>query len=164
MHSATHNRVLAFLVLALAVAMVVQAVGLFRQNLLFTRAQTEVSFWGRGDYRPDEPRIHRNLKLVDDLLVSRPAHPDYLSLEASVAVWQAYWLGQSGDGGQAAAGAIAQQAINSQYAALVSRPAHRYSWEKLAEYLSRGEYSEQNATLVELARVRMDGQTWYYAQ
>jgi len=142
--------IVAFIALGLAVAVVMQAAGLFRQNLLFTRAQTEVSFWGRGDYRPDEVTILGTSKLLDGLLQSKPKHPDYLGLQANKAVWLAYWSGPGAAGEHSS-----RQAISSQYAALVSRPAHRHSWVKLMEYLSRGESSEQNTALAHLAQARL---------
>ncbi len=144
------TRTVAFITLGLAVAVVVQAAGLFRQNLLFTRAQTEVSFWGRGDYRPDEVTILDTSKLLNGLLESKPHHPDYLGLQANKAVWLAYWSGPGAAGEHSS-----RQAIGSQYAALVSRPAHRHSWVKMVEYLSRGEVSEQNVALADLAQARL---------
>jgi len=143
----------AFIALAMAVAVVAQAANLFSQNLLFTRAQTEVSFWGRGDYRPDEETIRRTSELLNDLLVSEPAHPDYLGLQANATVWLAYWSAHD-DREQ-----YAQRAINIQYAALLPRPAHRHSWVKLAEYLSRtgarSEGSEQRAQLAAMAQTKL---------
>lgn len=139
-----NTRVVVFIALALVVAGVTQAAALFRQNLLFTRAQTEVGFWGRGGYQPDEATITRTAKQLDGLLRSSPAHPDYLGLQANAAAWQAYWAGKTD-----------QQAVTSQYAALQSRPGHRYSWVKLAEYLGRSPATEQNQQLATLAQKRL---------
>jgi hypothetical protein len=138
------TRIVAFIALVLAALGVVQAGELFQQNLLFTRAQTEVGFWGRGDYQPREATINRTHEQLGSLLRSSSAHPDYLGLQANAAAWQAYWSGTSG-----------QQAVTSQYAALQSRPGHRYSWVKLAEYIGRSTAIEQNQALLVLAQKRL---------
>jgi hypothetical protein len=146
----------AVVALALAVVGVAHSASLVQQNLLFTRAQTEVSFWGRGDYQPDETTINRTVNQLEDLLKTSPKHPDYLSLQANAVVWLAYW---SEKDASASSGRSVQQASNSQYAALQSRPAHRYSWVKLAEYLSRSEASEHKLALVALTQTRLSALT-----
>jgi len=141
-------------VLVLSVVGVVRSASLMRQNLLFTRAQTEVSFWGRGDYHPEQKTIARTVKQLESLLLSAPTQPDYLGLQANAAVWLAYW---SEDG--AASTRTVQQAVSSQYAALQTRPAHRYSWEKLEEYLARSAATEQNIALATLTQSRLSALT-----
>ena len=142
-------RIAAVITLALTVVAVTQAAGLYTQNLLFTRAQTEVGFWGRDDYHPEETTIVRTVKQLESLLLSKPTQPDYLGLQANALVWLAYWSGE----GTASAATV--QAVSGQYAALQSRPAHRYSWVKLAEYLSRSAATGQNTALATLTQSRL---------
>lgn len=123
--------------LVFALAGVVHGVNLFRQNLLFIEAETEVSFWGRGSYRPTEKTIRITNRSIDTLLGHQPANPGYLALQASALVWQAYWAEQS-DRQQG----LGRRAIEVQQTALISRPAHRHSWTKLIEYAQRTRGSE----------------------
>jgi hypothetical protein len=84
-------RAAAAIVLALSLTLVWQAAGLFRRDLAFTAAETEVSFWGRGSYQPDEftqARIGRTLEM---LVTQAPGNPDYLFLAASYQEWRALW-------------------------------------------------------------------------
>ena len=135
--------------LALALAGVVQGVNLFRQNLLFIEAETEVSFWGRGSYIPTEKTIGNTNRSIDTLLGHQPAHPGYLALQASALVWQAYWAAES-DQQQG----LGRRAIGVQQAALISRPAHRHSWTKLIEYAQRTQGEE---TLIHQAQAGLKG-------
>jgi hypothetical protein len=147
---------MAAIALALTVVGLVQSASLIQQNLLFTRAKTEVSFWGRGNYQPGEITVNRTVNQLDDLLQANPSQPDYLGLQANAAVWPAYWSGRDAAIGESAgSGITVQQAINSQYAALQARPAHRYSWVKLAEYLSRSAATEQNKALATITQSRL---------
>ena len=77
--------------LVLALSMAWQSAKLFQQDLAFTAAETEVSFWGRGDYQPDAKTRERVGKTVETLLQEVPTHPGYLTLAASYYAWQAYW-------------------------------------------------------------------------
>jgi hypothetical protein len=138
------SRLLTLPLLALALSGVVQAANLFSQNLEFTAAETEVSFWGRGNYHPEAATIARTSQAMESLLTSQPAHPDYLALQANALVWLAYWAQEA-----EARATYAEQAVSTQYAALESRPAHRPSWEKLLEYASRSEGNEPMATLAQ---------------
>ena len=149
-NSSAPARMMAVIALALTVVSLVQSASLIQQNLLFTRAQTEVSFWGRGDYHPEQMTISRTVKQLESLLLNKPTHPDYLGLQANAFVWMGYWSEDS-----AARVQSVQQAVNSQYAALQARPAHRYSWVKLAEYLPRGAATEQNTALAIITQSRL---------
>jgi hypothetical protein len=135
--------------LALALAGVVQGVNLFRQNLLFIQAETEVSFWGRGSYRPTEKTIRNTSQSIDTLLGHQPANPGYLALQASALVWQAYWAEESDQQQR-----LGKRAISVQQTALISRPAHRHSWTKLIEYAERAQGSE---ALIVQARAGLKG-------
>jgi hypothetical protein len=143
----------ALLTIAVTVVCVVHAFSAFQQNLLFTRAQTEVSFWGRGDYHPTPATITVTRQQLQTLVTHSPGHPDYLALQANAAVWLAYWSRQANTVGQPDS---TQQAIASQQAALLSRPAHRFSWNKLAEYLGRGEPTVENRALALLSQSRVN--------
>jgi hypothetical protein len=143
----------ALLTLAVTVVCVAHAFSAFQQNLLFTRVQTEVSFWGRGDYHPTPATITATRQQLQTLVTHSPDHPDYLALRANAAVWLAYWSQQESTAGQPD---NTQQAIASQQSALLSRPAHRFSWNKLAEYLGRGELTVENRALALLAQSRIN--------
>jgi hypothetical protein len=142
-----------FLALVVTMLCVAQAFNAFQQNLLFTQAQTEVSFWGRGDYHPTPATIKATRQQLHALLNHSPSHPDYLALNANTAVWLTYWSWQESMVGQLD---INQQAIASQHAALLSRPAHRFSWKTLAGYLGRGESTVENRALAVLAQERIN--------
>jgi hypothetical protein len=143
----------ALFTLAVTVVCVAYAFRAFQQNLLFTQAQTEVSFWGRGDYHPTPATINITEQQLQTLLSHSPVQPDYLALQASAAIWLAYWSRQKSTAGQPDNN---QQAIASQQAALLSRPAHRFSWKKLADYVGRGEPSVENRALAVLAQNRIN--------
>ena len=135
--------------LALALAGVVHSVNLFRQNLMFIQAETELSFWGRGSYQPTGKTIRNTNRSIGALLGHQPANPGYLSLQASSLVWQAYWA-EEPDQQQG----LGRHAFNVQQAALISRPAHRHSWTKLIEYAERTRSSE---AVIEQARAGLKG-------
>ena len=121
-----------FAALGLAALMAWQSGAWLRQDLAFTRVKTEVGFWGRGTYQPDVATVKRTGEGIDALLRARPAHPAYLGLHANYAAWRAYWAGEG-----EARETFRQMAMDSQHAALQSRPAHRQGWQKLLEYTAR---------------------------
>lgn len=145
----TPAKLLAGSVLALALVGVVQTAQLFRQDLRFSNAETEVSFWGRGNYHPDETTVGRTTGSITALLVIHPSQPDYLALQGAAAVWLAYWA--EDDKAQAH---FSRQSVAAQYAALEARPAHQRSWKKLAEYVGRSGNNEELAALAQ-ARLKM---------
>jgi len=104
----------------------------FTQDLAFTGAQTELSFWGRDGYQPEAGTIARTGQSIDALLQGAPGNPEYLGLQASYATWQAYWAENTDE-----RASFNAQAVQSQYKGLQSRPAHRHGWTKMVEYASR---------------------------
>lgn len=114
------------------------------QNLGFTEAETEVGFWGRGSYHPEDNTVEQTVALIDGLLKSQPNHPDYLALRANVAVWQAYWSSPQDLKSQ-----YAQLSLTTQFHAVQSRPGHRQSWEQLTIYAARAGSSEAIHTQAE---------------
>ena len=81
----------AALALLLALAMVEQGFSLMQRNLAFSAADTEVSFWGQGDYQPTAAKREWVGQQVGDLLDQSPGNPDYQLLAASYYAWQAWW-------------------------------------------------------------------------
>lgn len=120
----------------------------FRQDLVFTAAETEVSFWGRGAYQPDELTLARVGDDLDDLLSQSPAQPDYLTLSANYYAWRAYWSGDP-DLQQR----YSRRALDTQYAAQQSRPAYRQGWVTMVGYGSR--IQEGAESLLALAEKRL---------
>jgi hypothetical protein len=101
-------------------------------DLEYRRLVTEVGFWGRDGYLPTDDVLAQTATDLDGLLARAPRQPDYLSLRASVFAWQAY---ASGDVDERIA--YSNRAMQSQYAALRARPAHRHAWLKMVQYASR---------------------------
>ena len=130
-------RTLTFLVLLLALSGTIQAAKLFNRDLLFTGVETELGFWGRGDYHPTEATIERTGRTLGELLSLSPADPQTLILRANYAAWRGYWAQDIQQGQH-----FNQQAVQAQYAALESRPAHRHSWSKMVEYAARASDGE----------------------
>jgi hypothetical protein len=126
----TQPLTLFFLVVALVG--VSQAVSLFKNDLLFTRIETEVSFWGRGDYQPEPSTILATAAALNTLVAAAPDEADYLALQASYFDWRAYWAEEFEVAGQ-----FSQRAVDAQYLALEFRPAHRSGWAALLRYASR---------------------------
>jgi hypothetical protein len=104
----------------------------FAQDLAFSSARTELSFWGSDRYQPEPNTIERTGQSIDALLQGAPGNPEYLGLQANYAAWQAYWSENRDE-----RAGFNGQAVQSQYKALQSRPAHRHSWSKMVEYASR---------------------------
>jgi hypothetical protein len=141
-------RLAATVMLVLALSGAVFGFDTLVQDLAFTRARTELGFWGQDKYQPDEYAVALTGKTLKILLNESPRHPDYLALQASYAVWQAYW---SKD--MQLRDALGQQALTAQDLALLSRPAHRHSWLKMVEYASRTSSGE---TRLRTARLRLE--------
>ena len=133
--------------MALAMVLLLSGIGLLRQDLAYTRAETELSFWGRGDYQPREHTIERTGLDLAALLAAQPAHPDYLSLDAYYQSWRGHW-----STGVTERLDFNQQAVDSQYAALQARPAHRQGWTKMLEYAARTTGGE---AVIDTARARL---------
>ena len=126
------SRLYALPVAVLALYTTGHAANSFKQDLQFTGIETEVSFWGRGDYLPTEATIRRTNQSMDKLLHNTPGHSTYLSLQANSYTWQAYWEEDSKTTRE-----LSEKAVQLQTFALHSRPAHLQSRAKLNEYLVR---------------------------
>ena len=127
-----HTRLVASLVLLLALTASFHAATLLRQDLLFTGVEAELGFWGREDYHPRPATIQRTEQQLSRLLGRAPADPQYLALLANYAAWRGYWAEDPQRRQQ-----FNRQAVLAQYGALESRPAHRHSWTKMLQYASR---------------------------
>ena len=132
MAEASFHKLIALALMALALVGVWQGVDTLRRDIAFTTAQTEVSFWGRGSYRPEPETIILTQQTLDELLSGAPANPEYLAMQANYAAWQGYWTEDFRE-----AQAFGLEAVDAQHAALESRPAHRQGWAKMVEYASR---------------------------
>lgn len=141
-------RSLAGIVIFFSLFIVFKSFGLIRDDLRFTREQTEVSFWGRKEYRPTTQHLLATQQGIKNLLVSSPDHPDYLELSADAGIWAAYWQGDP-----VVAMQLAGQAVDDLHRALQSRPAHLQNWAKMVEYAAR---SETGGPLRELAASRLE--------
>ena len=80
-------RAAAALALLLALAMVEQGFSLFQRDLAFTAAETEVSFWGQGDYQPTVEKREWVGQQLGELLAESPGNPEYQLLAASYYAW-----------------------------------------------------------------------------
>lgn len=134
----TPARLFALVALLLALALCFQAARVFRQDLLFTRVETELGFWGREAYHPTPFTIESTGQQLSHLLARAPADPQYLALLANYAAWRGYWEQDPERGQQFNA-----QAVQAQFAALESRPAHRHGWGKMLQYASRVQDGEE---------------------
>jgi uncharacterized iron-regulated membrane protein len=117
------------------------------QDLAYTRADTEIGYWGRGNYQPTPQAILETGQTLQALLERAPHHPEYLELQARYAAWQAYW---SRD--MRTRDALILDAVTSQHRALLSRPAHRHGWSKMVEYAS----SSSDEAVLLLAQKRLE--------
>jgi hypothetical protein len=118
------------------------------QSMAFTRAQTELSFWGRGDYQPTPQTIEETKETLRGLLQVSPRHPENLELQAHSMLWQAYWSQEL-----TTREALNREAVKTQYLALLSRPAHRQAWSKMVKYASRARNGE---VMLQLAQERLE--------
>lgn len=118
--------------LLVAVLCVLHAGNFFSQDLQYTQAQTEVSFWGREGYVPTSETIGQTSHTIESLLQNSPAHPGYLSLQANSYAWQSYWALD-----ERTTMHYAELARKSQGLALQSRPVHPLSQTKMLEYTAR---------------------------
>ena len=150
---------LAIAALGMAVTVAWQSATVFRLDLAFTAAETELSFWGRGDYQPDDASRQRTAQALEALLAVAPRHPDYLALAAYHDAWRAYR-----EDDPTLAQPYAVRALNNQYGAQLNRPAYRQGWEKMVGYARRAavaaesaaEGAESAAALGTLAQQRED--------
>ncbi|MCZ6828287.1 MAG: hypothetical protein O7F73_01620, partial [Gammaproteobacteria bacterium] len=96
-------------------------------DIHFTSASTELSFWARQDYRPQQSRVSVVEQNINAALAGWPHNPDYLDAKARFLTWQAYWEEQG-----TLARTLSQQALELKLGALERRPARRQSWVELA--------------------------------
>lgn len=141
-------RATAAIALLVALVMVWQGLNMFQGDLAFSAAETEVSFWGRGEYQPTERTREATGYAVENLVAAAPAQPAYLSLAASYYAWRAYWTEEI-----AVENDYNAQALAAQYAAQQSRPAYLQGWEAVEGYAVR---AQQAAELQTLAQQRLD--------
>ena len=137
--------------LAIAITVAWQAATLFRLDLAFTAAETELSFWGRGNYQPTAATREHIQRELDALLAAAPGQPNYLALAAYHDAWLAYR-----EDDPDAARPYALRAASAQFGAQQNRPAYRQGWAKLVEYARRAGNAEGAATLGTLAQERLD--------
>jgi hypothetical protein len=104
-----------------------QAGRLGLSDIHFSRAELELSFWGRQDYRPQQPRISAANENINAALAAWPENPDYLEVRAHLLMWQAYWEKQP-----ALAARFSHEALALKIRALERRPARRQDWIELA--------------------------------
>jgi hypothetical protein len=142
---------LAAAALTVAITVAWQSATLYHLDLAFTRTETELTFWGRGDYRPPDTTRKRTARELDALLARAPAHPDYLALAAYHEAWLAYR-----EDDPALAQPHALRAVNAQFSAQQSRPAYRQGWAKMVGYSRRAAADETARELGLFARQRLD--------
>lgn len=116
-------------------------------DLVSTATATELSFWGRGNYRPTDNTIERTGQNLAALLKHRPHHPEYLTQQAYYQSWQGFF---AADMDQRLA--LNEQAVASQYLAMQQRPAYRQGWAEMVEYASR---TRGGAEMLERAQARI---------
>lgn len=115
-------RATAAIALLAALAVVWQGLNLFQRDLAFTAAETEVSFWGRGEYQPTAATRERTGAQLQALLAANPTHPEYQLLAASYYAWQAYWTDN-----EELEQRFTRRAEQARKAARQSRPAYVYN-------------------------------------
>ncbi len=111
-------------------------------DLVFTTAATQLSFWGRESYQPTVQTIDLTGQRLESLLQRSPSKPNYLAEQAYFLSWRGY---ASDDVAQRLA--YNKSAAATQLQALEQRPAYRQGWAEMIEYSSRmsggGEMLEQ---------------------
>jgi len=101
-------------------------------DIHFANANTELSFWARQDYRPQQSRVSMAEKNINAALAGWPGNPDYLDAKARFLLWQSYWEER-----RALASTLSRQALELKLKALERRPARRQSWIDLARDKAR---------------------------
>ncbi len=141
-------RPVAALVLLLALMGAYLGFDLLVQDLAYTRAETELSFWGRDNYQPTPTAILDTGQTLQTLLERAPRHPDYLELQGRYTAWQAYWAEDV-----PASDALRREAVTSQHHSLLSRPAYRPGWSIMVEYATNANSGE---AVLQLAQKRLE--------
>jgi len=135
-------RLLAVLAIVVSLAAAAVAGNTVTTDLEFTRLETEISFWGRGDYVPTERTRERMDSEISRFANNHPRLADAHRLLASQLVWEAYWASDVPD-----RHALAEKAVNAQRQLLELRPASRQGWENLLEYSRFLAEPEETASL-----------------
>ena len=133
--------------LALASIMAFQGAQAIYLDLVYTAVATELSFWGRENYRPTDKTIKRTGQTLATLLQHRPHHPEYLTQQAYYRSWQGFF---AADMNQRLS--FNEQAVTIQYRAIQQRPAYRQGWAEMVEYASR---TRGGAEMLEQAQARI---------
>ena len=84
-------RLLAVLAIVVYLVTAALATDTVTTDLEFTRLETEISFWGRGDYVPTERTRERMDSQITRFANDHPRLADAHRLRASQLVWEAYW-------------------------------------------------------------------------
>lgn len=131
-HNYQYTKIFVLGVFLLALTGIFWSAELLVQDLRFTAVATEVSYWGRGDYKPLPATVESATAQIEQLLLARPDNPKYLELQANTLAWLAYWSDEFEQRRHYMSDAVAVQSL-----ALESRPAHAQSWAKLIDYNAR---------------------------
>lgn len=118
-----------------------------QHDLIFSELETEVSFWGRGAYQPTQATRRSIASRLEHQLQISPQNSRLLTLRANQLAWEGFWSESDEDYSR-----YLRQAIETQYASLLTRPAYGQGWSKLLQYQAVDEAGEE---LHELARVQM---------
>ena len=98
----------------------------------YVMAETEIGFWRREGYVPDQRARNLASQHVELALHYSPDNPDYLGLDAYRLGWFAVWAYPSAE-----AQPLAKASLQQQQLALRARPAHLPSYRALDDYQAR---------------------------
>lgn len=116
--------------LILLVIVAALALQMIRNHLAFTQLETEVSFWGRGEYMPTDTTRERTAGEIQQLVDATPKDARAHTLQASQQAWESYWQ-QNPE--------LTENAIKAQKQALDWRPARAQDQRLMVEYEQRSE-------------------------
>lgn len=150
------KRILALPLLAASLVLAYCGLQVLQLDLRFSAVDTELSFWGRENYRPGENTIERTGRELSSLLQAQPNHPELLARQA----YYLSWLGYFATGVDERLG-YNRQALEVQRSALEQRPAYRQGWLEMLEYASRA--SGQGETIIEVQQ-RLESLSMYEVQ
>jgi hypothetical protein len=104
------------------------ALATLQHDLHFNTLETEVSFWGRGNYMPTDDTRTSTAEGIQQLVESAPKNANYHALQASQLAWESYWQQNK---------ATAGQATQAQQQSLNWRPARIQDQQLMVEYSQR---------------------------
>lgn len=117
-------------------------------DIAYFSLEREVVFWGDGERQPSPEQMSAAQSTLDAALKRRPAHADYLAMQARLYAWQGLLAGSP-----AAANEQFKLALATMQQSLQQRPANPYGWAQYAEYLTTQPDSETDlATAVSRAK------------